>query len=206
MSTNPLINSVEHSPAWKATGSSVTLEIHHVLCNPHVHSHVHNSPYHKPHSYSCLSTVPTRTMYAHLPIHATSPAHLILDLIAEEFAEQYKSWSSSLCNFLQSPVTFFPLGVPPYSQTPSVYVLPLLWQTKFHTHIIATRDKIIALYTLLFLDSKQEDKVYEWNASRTSHNVMSSHFFCMQFWFVSVILKHLNSLNIFKGCVSYLYI
>ena len=41
------------------------------------------------------------------PIHATSPAYLILsDLITRIiFGEQYRSLSSSLCSFLHSPVT-----------------------------------------------------------------------------------------------------
>jgi hypothetical protein len=40
------------------------------------------------------------------PIHATCSTHLILfDLITKIiFGEKQKSWSSSLCNFLQSSV------------------------------------------------------------------------------------------------------
>jgi hypothetical protein len=47
----------------------------------------------------------------------------------------YKLWSSSVCNFLNSSLTFvkiFSLG--PCSQTPSVYALLLMWDTKFYTH------------------------------------------------------------------------
>jgi hypothetical protein len=44
--------------------------------------------------------------------------------------EQYKF---SLCSFLQPPVTSSPFG-PPCSRTPSVYVLPLMSETKFHSH------------------------------------------------------------------------
>jgi hypothetical protein len=42
-----------------------------------------------------------------LPIHTTCPAHLILlDLITRTiFGKEYRSFSSSLCNFLHSPVT-----------------------------------------------------------------------------------------------------
>jgi hypothetical protein len=41
------------------------------------------------------------------PIGATCPIHLILrDLITlVTYGEEYKSWNSSLCNFLQSPYT-----------------------------------------------------------------------------------------------------
>jgi hypothetical protein len=51
------------------------------------------------------------------------------------FSEQ---WSSSLCSFLHYPVTSSLLGTifpsTPYSQTPSAYVPPLKWATKFPTH------------------------------------------------------------------------
>ena len=53
--------------------------------------------------------LPAKTFYAPLlsPIHATCPAHLILlNLITRAIlAEQYRSLSFSLCNFLHSPVT-----------------------------------------------------------------------------------------------------
>ena len=55
------------------------------------------------------SGFPTKTLYTSLysPIRATCPAHLILlDFITRTIlGEQYKSFSSSLCNLLHSPVT-----------------------------------------------------------------------------------------------------
>ena len=51
------------------------------------------------------SGFPTKSMYKPLlsPLHATWPAHLILDLITQTLlGEQYRSLSSSLCSFLWS--------------------------------------------------------------------------------------------------------
>ena len=55
------------------------------------------------------------------------------------FGEHYRSYSSSVCNFLQSPVTSYVLGPisssAPCYQTPSACVPPSMWATKYHTHI-----------------------------------------------------------------------
>jgi len=60
------------------------------------------------------SGFPTKTQYTTLstPIRATCPAHLILlDFITRTIlGEEYKSFSSSLCNLLHSPVTSSLLG------------------------------------------------------------------------------------------------
>ena len=60
------------------------------------------------------SGFPTKNLYTPLssPIRATCPTHLIiLDFITRTIlGEQYKSFSSSLCNLLHSPITSSLLG------------------------------------------------------------------------------------------------
>ena len=60
------------------------------------------------------SGFPSKTLYTPLssPIRATWPAHLIiLNFITRTIlGEEYRSFSSSLCNFLHSPVTSSLLG------------------------------------------------------------------------------------------------
>ena len=74
------------------------------------------------------------------PILATCPAHLILlDFITRTIlGEELKSFSSSLYNLLNFPVTSSLLGpyilLKPSSQTPSASFPPAMSATKFHTH------------------------------------------------------------------------
>jgi hypothetical protein len=72
------------------------------------------------------------------PMCATCPAHLIhLDLTCLMISGGWvKLWSSSFCNILLSPslLSLNILFSEPCAQTPSVYALPLVWETKFHTH------------------------------------------------------------------------
>jgi hypothetical protein len=97
-----------------------------------------------------------------LPMRATCPAYVILlELITlMVYGEAYKLWSSSLCSLIQPPTTSSILGSNSVSapcQTPPVYVLPLVWETKFHTH--TTQQVKLVLYVLIFkfLKRRRED-------------------------------------------------
>ena len=61
---------------------------------------------------------------SHSPIRAACPAHLIrLDLMTPViFGEEYRSWSSSVCSLLHSPVTSSLLG-------PNIFLRALFWNT-----------------------------------------------------------------------------
>ena len=116
---------------------------------------------------------PTKTLYTSLlsPTCATCLVHLILfDFISRSIlGEEYRSLSSSLCNFLHSPVTPSLLGPNILLNTlfsNTLSLCPSLNVSDQVSHPYKTTGKIMVLYilTFKFLDSKLEDKSFctEW--------------------------------------------
>jgi hypothetical protein len=84
----------------------------------------------------------TKMLYAPLttPMRVTCPAHhILLALITLTIlGEEYKPCGSSLCSFLQPPVTSSLFGpnilLSALFSNTLIYVLPLTWESRFHTH------------------------------------------------------------------------
>jgi len=104
-------------------------------------------------------------------IRATCPAHLILFYFITRtlLGEEYRSFSSSLCSLLQSPVTSSLLV--PYILLYTLFSNTLSFLSSRNvsdqvSHLYRTTRKIIFLYILIFkcLDSNLEDKRFrtEW--------------------------------------------
>jgi hypothetical protein len=150
------------SSSWEAANIATTQELPSILWSPKVHHYVYKCPplvsilsQIKPsHPISLrsilISSTHLRLVLPMVSFFLASPwisyilsfsphscympcSSLLLDLIILiMFDEECNLWSSSLCSFLQSPVTSSLFG--PCSQTSSVYVHPLMTETKFLTH------------------------------------------------------------------------
>jgi hypothetical protein len=115
-------------------------------------------------------------LYAFLssPMCVTCSTHpIILDMICWIiFGDEYKLWSSSMCKFLHSPVASSLLGpnilLRSLSSETSIYILPLAWQTMFHTHKRNWQNYGFVYINLYIPDSRQEYKTLNWVVASTS--------------------------------------
>jgi hypothetical protein len=99
-----------------------------------------------------LPGFPTITLFAFLcfPMHATSPNHCILFhlvvlllLVFDQDTDHEAPHYVIYCNFLSlGPSQVQIYSSASCSQTPLLCVLPIIWQTKFNTHIIKEMYKI----------------------------------------------------------------
>jgi len=153
-----LSNSMEQSLSCEANSHSASQEIPHLSLNLKVHYYVHKGlptvpvmshmiqvyilpPYFlkictnisfpsMPRSSEC--SLPIRLRECYVPSHP-----ILLDFITlTVFGETHNLWDSSLCSrlqFLPLPPSVQTQSTVSCSHTPSMHVIPLVWEAKFHT-------------------------------------------------------------------------
>jgi hypothetical protein len=142
-------------------------------------------------------------------VRATFPAHLILDLISRKIlGEEYNLLSSSLCSFLDSPVSTSLLG--PNILFSTLFSDNLSLRSSLNvsdqfSHPYRTTRNIIVLYILIFifLDRKLENKSFctEWYQMFPYFNLLLISSW-IEFWYVRLVPKYLNSSTLSKEQLS----
>ena len=144
------------------------------------------------------------------PIRAICPAHLIFLYCNTRkiLGKEYRSLTSSLFSFLHSPATSSLLG-------PNILLNTIFSDTvSLHSSLnvsnqvscpYKTTGKIILLYILIFkfLGSKLKDKRFctEWWKAFPDFNLLLITSL-IEFWFVKVVPKYLNSSTLSKELLS----
>jgi hypothetical protein len=109
---------------------------------------------------------------------------------------EYRSLSSSLYSYLQSPISssllrpiFFST---PYSQTLSAYVPPSMWATKFHTNS-KQQAKLYICISLIFEHQTGRQRILHGMLANIPWLQSALNFLLNRIYIVKVVPKYLNS-------------
>jgi hypothetical protein len=131
------------------------------------------------HSGLFRSGFPSSIQYAFMlsPMRATRPVHFILLDFIIIFGEEYKSWSFSLCCFLQPPVTlslFHPNILLNILFSNTLSLCSFLNVRDQVSHPYRTTSKIIVLYILIIMSVDEKTKAHGLNGRKYYPNSVSS--------------------------------
>jgi hypothetical protein len=134
-------------------------------------------------------------------MRATCLTHFtLLDLISLIISgEEYKLWNSTLCSLLQLPRTSSLLGpnilFSTCSQTPSIYILPLVWENQVQHPF--KKDKIVSFLKVTELRWKNKIFWTDWYKALPKF-ILILNYSWIQF-LLPVVLKYMNFTTLCKA-------